>query len=255
MIDCETVLNSTFVRRADWHAELASTNTTVLRAAGGAGELPWLVGAERQSQGRGRGKNAWWSCSGSLTFSVLLEPGRWGISPTGWPLVSLATGLALSRAVDPLLPVRSQIKWPNDLYVGERKLAGILIESSTGSVGRLVIGIGLNVSNPLNGAPEDVRGRGVSLADLSPEVPDRTVVLIGVLKELEQALIELGEAPGGLVQACRERCLLQGQPVAIEAAEGTLAGVCQGIDDDGALRVLTESGPRRVIAGTVHLLR
>src|SRR5438105_2434385 len=113
----------------------------------GAGELPLAVWARRQTRGRGRGTNLWWSDEGSLTFTIALDPAAHGLRPELEPRLALATAVVVIDAIVPLdLAQPPGIRWPNDIEAGGRKLAGILperVETPRGP--RLLIGIGLNV--------------------------------------------------------------------------------------------------------------
>ena len=161
--------------------ETASTNTValdLLRDASPAAPLkqpalpthpalPALVYAERQVAGRGRGGNQWQSSRGSLTFTLLEDFARVGLPLSQHPAASLITALAVADACESMLPCTAvQVKWPNDVYVGERKLAGILIESAASQPNVHVIGIGINVNNAIDAADESVRQLAISMAGI-----------------------------------------------------------------------------------------
>jgi BirA family biotin operon repressor/biotin-[acetyl-CoA-carboxylase] ligase len=254
-IDSRRLLLHPLVSSVQWLDETDSTNTRALQSASPASELPLLIGAERQTLGRGRGNNAWWSCSGSLTFSLLLEPARLGLSPQHWPLISLATGLAAAQALDRWLPQHEvRLKWPNDVYADGRKIAGILIENIPDQPQRLIIGVGLNVNNSLLEAPADVQARATSLLDLSGQLCDRTDVLVAFLDRLQAELTELALGTHMLIERCRARCYLIGRTVTLHDGRQEASGACQGIDDDGALRLMTPAGPQRFLAGVISAI-
>jgi BirA family biotin operon repressor/biotin-[acetyl-CoA-carboxylase] ligase len=251
-IDCQAVACATVFSHIDWHDELDSTNTFAAAVQATAEELPWVIGATRQSQGRGRGSHAWWSKSGSLTFSLLAEPEAWNIPPARWPLLSLVVGLSVCEALESFAPsAELSVKWPNDVYADGRKIAGILIESNSHRPEQLVIGIGVNVNNSLSQAPAPLNTSATALCDLQGTMFSLTEVLTGLLHQLNQNLNELGHATAELARRYRGRCFLTGKMITLRHLEQEVTGMCQGIDDDGALRLLTWSGPQPFYAGTV----
>jgi BirA family biotin operon repressor/biotin-[acetyl-CoA-carboxylase] ligase len=119
--------------------------------------------------------------------------------------------------------------------------------------GRIVIGIGLNVNNSLAAAPPDVRARATSLRDLVGAALDLTDVLVALLRRIERDLSALAAADPGLPDRWRRLCYLTGRSVAVNDGARSIAGTCLGVDDDGALRLQTEAGPRRFFGGVVEL--
>ena len=267
--DADQILKHTFVRKVEVHAEIGSTNDRALELAGGPEiETPLLILAERQTGGRGRGANRWWSGRGSLTFSLVLSTEQWGLTPERSPVVALSAGMAVCETVRELLReghgsvtppwmsghrpdvVQVRIKWPNDVLIGRRKLCGILVESRAG-LPRVVVGIGINVNNSLHHAPPDVRARGVSLVDVSSDLFDRTELLARLLRQMESVLDLLAEDDEFLQRRWPEHCALTGRVARIDTAAGSVVGRCLGIADDGALLLRTERGTERVVSGVV----
>ena len=221
---------------------------------------PCLLVAEQQTRGRGRLGRDWVSSAGaSLTFSLGLP-----LAPADWSGLSLAVGLALAEALDPVdaaagaaATPRLMLKWPNDLWLADasanpargRKLGGILIE--TVSVGRrrmCVVGVGLNV---LPQSVPDLPQGYASLQEIWPDV-DAPAALASLATPLVRALLDF-EAHGftPLVPAYARRDLLRGQAVTTTLAE-VPAGVADGVDERGALRVLS-GGLHLVISGEVSV--
>lgn len=239
-------------------AECPSTNTLLMaRTAAPSGAV--LV-ADRQTAGRGRRGRQWMSAqhdaTASLTFSLLwrLPP---GVAPAG---LALAVGLALARASDRLGAAGVMLKWPNDLLAdagdGLGKLGGILIELSGGRDGMTaVIGIGLNLAPP-DLPPTEPRAVGLSALGRRVET-DRHRILATLLQALLPALDGFtahGFAP--LRAAWEARNAFAGQAVRLlEDGGGETHGRCLGVDDDGALRVDTDRGVVRWLAGDVSLRR
>jgi BirA family biotin operon repressor/biotin-[acetyl-CoA-carboxylase] ligase len=255
-IDRERLLSETFVRSVEHHAEIGSTNDRALALAAKTmtdDATPALVVADRQTAGRGRGRNTWWAADGALTFSLVLDAHAHRLPPGRWPTIALTVGLAVCETLcEPLAPRRPRLKWPNDVLLDGRKLCGILIEVPSSAAGRVVIGVGLNVNNPLTDAPPEVRQRATSLIDETGRTHDRTDLLIGILRRLDHdlALLSVG-AQAALQHRWSEWCDLTGRTVAVYQGEQVVEGVCEGIDADGALRLRTPFGPERLYSGVV----
>jgi BirA family transcriptional regulator, biotin operon repressor / biotin---[acetyl-CoA-carboxylase] ligase len=262
LFDLTRIAASELVAQIDYHESIGSTSDRALAIASeGEDKLPLLVLAGRQTAGRGRGANRWWSTTGALTFSLVLEAPPARLPAERWPQVALTAGLATCDALLTLNPTaRLGLKWPNDVYLMDRKICGILSESVPGWRDRLVIGIGVNVNNRVQSAtclPEagglDIASIATSLFDHDGVVHDLTTVLLAVLNEFDRCWrCLLDDGFGELAEAYRGRCVLTGRTVTIEQPGGqSLVGLCQGIDDTGALRLRTPGGEQLVTAGTV----
>ncbi len=240
-----------------------STNSQLLESARllGSDCSPCLLLAEQQTQGRGRLGRAWQSAPGtSLTFSLALP-----LAPRDWSGLSLAVGLALAQALEPVPQAsgpRLMLKWPNDLWLHDgatpalgRKLGGILIETvSAGAQRWCVVGVGLNVLPwPAPQAPHDLRSGYACLQELDA-TSTAPAVLARVAEPLVRELLRFereGFAP--LLPQFAVRDLLRGHPVqtgADEGATGTM-GVAHDIDHTGALRIRQAHGLLRVVSGEV----
>lgn len=262
-------MQQTWIERVHYFDTVDSTNTAALQHArqspdGQSGRSQAeLFLAKQQTAGRGRGSNVWWSSEGALTLSVLTPTIE---TPThNLPQVSLTMGVAICRAVEQFLPTSDvALKWPNDVYLNRRKVAGVLIELTSTPEKRVVIGLGLNVNNSISGAPPelqhaatsmiDARGsdiRGSNTPDNDAEAFDLTDVAIACLSHIEQQLQQFSQGSPGLAEAWREYSLLTGLTVELETPNSKTAGVCQGIADDGALLVQTETGLEQCYGGVV----
>jgi BirA family transcriptional regulator, biotin operon repressor / biotin---[acetyl-CoA-carboxylase] ligase len=215
------------------HRLTDSTNERAKQLAAGGAPHGTLVTADEQTAGRGRQGRAWTAPPRSAVLMSLV-------------LRELDERLPLTAAVAiaDALPVEAAIKWPNDVWIEGRKVAGILVEGRP-QEGWAVLGVGLNVST--EGFPAELGDRATSLRLVgltrSPE---------GVLRDLLSSLETwLGAPPAAVLAAWRKRDALKGQRVRWTGGEG-IAG---GIDDSGALRVETAAGPVTLDAGEVHLLR
>ncbi len=244
-----------------WTEQTGSTNDlALLLGRQGDVALPALVICERQTRGRGRGSNRWWSTSGALTFSLLLSGTPLGLQPENWSRISLATGVAICRVVDTLAPVQlrpCRLRWPNDVYLADRKLAGILVEgvlpageATASTRGRcVVVGIGINVNNSLDAAPSDVRSRAVALRDVIGYELDLTGLLLNILEEFFRLLRELPHEDSEVVREWQERCDLVGRWVKLTTPQGIVRGLCCGISPTGKLMLRTHRGQVTVTTG------
>ena len=265
MFELSRIAATGLVARIDYHESVGSTNDRAL-ALGAIGEtdLPLLVLAERQTAGRGRGANRWWTTDGALTFSLVLSAPVEQLPPTHWPQVALISGLAVCEALEGLAPADDLcVKWPNDVYLGGRKIAGILSESMPGWRDRLVVGMGVNVNNRVQGegvggeaSGDRSQGTGLiatSLIEHDGVLRNLTDALLVVLDEFDRRWRELlAGSFDDAATAFRQRCLLTGKTVTIVQPGGrTVVGRCQGINDSGALVVQNEGGVELVHSGTV----
>jgi BirA family transcriptional regulator, biotin operon repressor / biotin---[acetyl-CoA-carboxylase] ligase len=235
--------------RVLWFDEVGSTNDVAVALAERGEVEGTVVVADEQVAGRGRLGRTWASPAGAgLYMSVILRP------PPATHLLTLAAGVGVANGVQRATGLVVELKWPNDLYVGTRKLAGILAEggASAGSPPFVVVGIGINVLSAAY--PTDVASRATSVeAELGRPV-ERGPLLAEVLAGFAESYSNLVNGRSGLVlHAWRSRARrLLGRPVQWEEGRQVLSGVARDIDDTGALVVETEAGVRRVIAGEVR---
>jgi len=233
-------------------AEGSSSSDLLLeRAARGAGSGSVLV-VDRQTAGRGRRGRHWQSSpAGSLTFSLLW---RFDGGVERLAGLSLAVGVALARALSSLGVADVRLKWPNDVLVDGRKLAGILVELSSERRGMVaVIGIGLNLALPEADATHDVAA--AALAESLPVVPERHLLLATILAELAPVLDRFAaEGFAALRDDWQALHAWQGRSVNV-LRDGcvALSGTCLGADADGALMIETVSGVERCLSGDLSL--
>lgn len=232
-------------------AELASTNDEALRLLReGRTPLPFVVRCDRQTAGRGRRSNAWWSDAGSLTFTAGLDPDALGLPREREPAVALAAAVAVIDAAEGFGPAgRLGIRWPNDVEADGRKLGGILAERiETPGGRRLAVGIGLNVSSDLAAAPEQVRRMAASLAGLAGPL-EADALFEATCRHLARVLHRLAAGDAELGRRWAALDQLRGRPVRIDRGGRILAGEGRGIDEAGALRVRLPDGREEIVRG------
>ena len=245
-----------------WVIELPtcpSTNTWALDRldALAHGACVWT---RRQTQGRGRGGAAWYAPPGVLTASFVLDLGGTDERQVAPTRLSLAAGLAVAHAVEDVAPAAQvAIKWPNDCYLRERKLAGLLCETRARADGGLavVIGVGLNLAPrwDMDAAALPLatgKAAPIGLDEVGP-APAMPTMLIALRRYLLEACGLLAAGGWGrLLPPLRERDWLNGRRVTVQSGAGAVGGIARGIDDRGALLVEDAAGRQSAIAsGTI----
>jgi len=226
--------------------ETTSTNTVALDAAAAGEPEGYVVVADHQTAGRGRLGRTWVAPPASaLLVSVLLRP-----PPAEAHVAVSAVGCAAAAACERAAGVSPGLKWPNDLVVDDRKLAGVLAET-TANLTVVVVGLGLNVHVP----PDRPRDLVISAADLDElagrRVP-RDALLDAFLIELARRYDDLG----AVMAEYRRRCVTLGRRVRASLADGDVVGEAVALADTGALVIDTDRGTRvTVAAGDVEHLR
>jgi BirA family biotin operon repressor/biotin-[acetyl-CoA-carboxylase] ligase len=225
-----------------------STNDHARRLALAGAPAGTVVVAEEHKAGRGRQGRSWSAPRGrALTLSLLLRP-----EPQALALLPLATAVALCEASESVASVRCRIKWPNDVVLDHRKLAGILIESRP-QEGWAVVGIGLNVDTREDELAPELRETATSLRIATGAAVDRDDALDALIERLA---FWIGAPPQPVLDAYRKRDALAGQEISWTTGDSAEGGTAAGIDDNGNLIVFTGEGERLTLdAGEVHLGR
>ena len=232
---------------------LPSTNTELARLASeGAAEGVSVV-AEEQTAGRGRLQRVWSSPKGAgLYFSILLRP---KIPQNYWPLITFMAAIAVGDALREAAGVETDIKWPNDLLSGERKICGILAEAIDTPDGRAVIlGIGINLTQ--DAFPPELIDVATSVAEASGRPVDLDQILTALLDALSRWYSVLDE-PARIVDEWSNRSSYAlGKLVQVSNGDDVWQGTTCGVEPDGALRLRTSSGEIKLVrAGDVYSLR
>lgn len=234
-----------------WYATLTSTMDVAEEAAHGGAREGLVVVAEEQTHGRGRRGRSWSSPPGAgLYLTFLFRPAGESAS-SALTLITLASGVAAREAIGRASGFRPDLKWPNDLMVGSRKLAGILAEGlGIGTSDQTVlVGLGINVEAAAH--PGEIASRATSLeAELGRPV-DRALVLEELLVELPATYDALRRGNAGdILRAWRAAApSSHGAVVEWQGAGGMRRGTTCGIDDAGALLVTTPNGVERLVGG------
>ena len=209
-----------------------------------------VVFTRRQTQGRGQNGRIWYSPPGVLTLSVVLDR----IPTTQLSGFSLIAGLAVIYAIEDLLPSlhnQLRLKWTNDVWLNQRKLAGILCEGTTNSNGtKLVVGIGLNHRANFTDLEINTAKNPISLHEVTPIIPNEILLLEKLRYYLLQTVGVLQSSHhsacfSALLNTVRDRDALLGKQITIELSEEQISGEAVGIDDRGCLQLRLSDGTIR----------
>src|SRR3972149_9779552 len=233
--------------------EIDSTNSHARRLAETGAPEGEVVIAERQFEGRGRLGRSWESPPYSnLYFSLLLRP---ALAPVHAPQMTLMAAVALADTVAAFVVEPPAIKWPNDILLQGRKVAGILTESSCDAkrIEFVILGIGVNLNFPRERMPETIRDRATSLMEVAGNSFSRELVLRRLLQDLDRCYGTLEDFGfDAIAPRWQAYFALRGRRGRGEMGGGGISGHGTGIDGDGALLLEAEDGVlRRVLAGDV----
>lgn len=237
--------------------QLDSTNSEAYRIAREGGEEGEVVVADCQLRGKGRLGRSWLSPPGAnLYVSVILRP---PIEARNAPLLTLMAAVAAVKAVKRISGIRPRIKWPNDLLVNGKKVAGLLNEMNAraGQVDFVILGIGINVNMSPGTIPEEMRPIATSLREELGHEISRVELLHALLKEVEGEYRSflVGER-GRILREWEEFSRMVGTTVEVRFFNEVIRGRVKGIDSHGSLILLGPDGSERtVIAGDVSHVR
>lgn len=235
--------------------ETASTNDSAMQRGrqGASGGL--VIFAERQTAGRGRFGRAWASASHrGLWFSLLLRP---TLPYSAWPRLTTWAAVSLAAAIENSLGLPAAIKWPNDIYLSGRKIAGILAESGVDVNGQpfAVVGIGVNVNQNPADFPPELAGKAASLSMVTGRFIDRPTFAANLLRELDTRLPQLASAFSELIAEASHRSLLLGRWVQVQSGHSIIEGRAEELDADGQLLLRSNDGAlHRLSAGEVTII-
>jgi BirA family biotin operon repressor/biotin-[acetyl-CoA-carboxylase] ligase len=252
VIDRDAVRRALAERGIDASVEVAletdSTNDDAKAAAARGVSAPAVFLAEHQRKGRGRSGAAWLSRAGEgVLLSVLLRP---RVRPAEGARVTLVVGLAVAEVLGAHTPRSVRVKWPNDVWIGDRKIAGILVEAQTrgGELSSIVVGVGVNVAG--RSLPDEIASIATSLVLEEGTALDRgriaAELVVGIVEAITRFERE-GLAP--FLAELRSKDALFGHAVRANDVDG----VAEGIDDEGRLLVRSDEGTlTAVVAGHVE---
>ena len=239
-----------------YYDTVESTNLLAIELAQQGTPEGTVVLADQQLRGRGRGTRSWHSPAGvGIYCSVVLQPAT---APAKAQLISLMAGVSIVKAIALRTGLSPRVKWPNDILINDKKVAGILLESrmSGAQIGHSVIGFGINVNNASTDLPENIKMNASSLSMELEKPVDRSTLLIEIFSELERLyhIFQHGDSPI-ILEQWRHYSSTLGQRVRIWQKDRATEGIAVDLTEDGGLLVRLEGGKQIVIhAGDVEHL-
>lgn len=213
-----------------------------------------IVLAEQQTNGRGRLTRSWQSLPGAIALSLILRP---RLAPDHLPIFPLLTGVTMAQAINQETALNCQLKWPNDLMVGNKKIGGILSEVSAepDQINFLIIGLGLNVNTPPQHIPHDLKDKATSLYLAGKQIFPRSRIIQSFLERFEKLFDLLkSQGPAPILEQWKALNNTLGKEVEIMRPSGSIHGLAKGIDNKGQLILELSSGAlETIIAGDVKV--
>jgi BirA family biotin operon repressor/biotin-[acetyl-CoA-carboxylase] ligase len=235
--------------------ETGSTNDSAMQRGRQGADGGLLIFAERQTAGRGRFGRAWSSAfHRGLWFSLLLRP---KMPMSEWPRLTTWAAVSLAATIENSLGLAAAIKWPNDIYLKDRKIAGILAESGTDTAGQpfAVVGMGVNVNHEPKEFPPELQGKAGSLRMATGRVVDRPSLAVALLSELDARFPQLVSSFPEIIADAARRSLLLGRWVQLQSGHSLIEGRAEQLDADGHLLVRgTDGSLSRLTAGEVTVV-
>ncbi len=247
-------LDTEFIgRNFIYSEEVESTNSFLLNNAEKLDVNGTVLLAEKQTRGKGRNNSIWHSNKEqNLTFSILLTDKKY--FEKFFNIINFATSLAVSQAIENIYQLRTELKWPNDILINHKKVAGILLESSSkgSKISKLVIGIGVNVNQTLfqgnfNIAPTSLKN------ELSFNV-EREKTLAEILNIFESNIEKSLTKPDDILKDWKLKCRMIGEIISISADGHVKDGIFVDLDNEGFLLLKTRDKIEKIHFGEVSLL-
>lgn len=240
-----------------WYDAVESTNLIAIEMAKQGAPEGTAVLANEQLSGRGRGVRSWHSPAGVGVYcSIVLRP---KMAPSKGQLITLMTSVSIVKAIAQRTGLSPRVKWPNDILINNRKVAGILLESrvSGAQIGYVVLGFGINVNNDSADLPEDIRVKASSLLLELKKPVDRSTLVVEIFSELERIYDIFQRHDFSLIlEQWRHYSATLGQRVRIWQKDKTTEGIALDLTEDGGLLLKLEEGKQVVVhAGDVQHLR
>ncbi len=226
--------------------DTADSTNEVAKVLVAEGAESWtVVVAEKQVEGKGRFGRRWFSPRGGLYVSVAILEDLERL-----PVVSLSTGLAVALTLEEE-GVEAQLKWPNDVLVEGRKIAGVLVEGLTRPPAYWgIVGVGVNSNSRLEDYPKELREEVTTLRSELGHRVDNASLLETLLASLKEVYPGRGDEPTA-VSRYRERCAILGKDIAVQTVDGMVRGIALDINPSGFLVVETSDGEVEVAEGTI----
>jgi len=244
-------------KRIYYFEEIDSTQNFAQQIAMNKKENGTLIITDKQSSGRGRLERKWISPKGGIWFSLIIHP-EFDVSYT--TLVPIAGAVALSKAIKKILHQDIEVKWPNDITKNGKKIAGMLVDASfeANGIEYLILGIGINFD--INVKKLEMRLKktpnfyGVATLRKKHDKTSKNCLLQEFLLQFEKIIMELNNGKRtNLIREWNKRSNSIGDRISVNTSNGKISGISQGIDSDGALKLKTKQGMKKIFVGDVVL--
>lgn len=249
--DFDIKLDTDYIGRNFIYCDEVESTNALLLSGKDFNQNGTVLAAEFQSRGRGRKNREWVSSSGqNLTFSILLK-GEFKEQKIN--LINFCAAIAVAQAIENLYQLNVELKWPNDVLVHKKKIAGILLESvSKGNkISRVVVGIGINVNQP--NFPGKFEIVPTSVRKEFHSIVSREKLLSEVLNNFEEMLELSKHMPGKILDDWRNRCKMIGEKIKIVDEEKIKIGIFDDIDENGFLLLRQGDKIEKIHFGDVSL--
>ena len=244
-------------KRVYYFEEIDSTQNFAQNIAADKKENGTIIIAEKQTSGRGRLDRKWTSPKGGIWFSLIIHP-KFDVSSS--TLIPILSAVALSKSIKSVLDIETEVKWPNDITMNGKKVAGVLVDASfqTNSIDYLILGIGINfdidakkLEKRLTKTPNFY---GIdSLRGKEDKTPPK-ILLKEFLLQFEKNLFQLDKGEKSkIIKEWTKRAAGIGKKITINTSNGKISGISQGIDNDGALKIKTRNEIKKIYVGDVVL--
>ena len=244
-------------KRVYYFEEIDSTQNFAQNIAADKKENGTIIIAEKQTSGRGRLDRKWTSPKGGIWFSLIIHP-KFDVSSS--TLIPILSAVALSKSIKSVLDIETEVKWPNDITMNGKKVAGVLVDASfqTNSIDYLILGIGINfdidakkLEKRLTKTPNFY---GIdSLREKENKTPPK-ILLKEFLLQFEKNLFQLDKGEKSkIIKEWTKRAAGIGKKITINTSNGKISGISQGIDNDGALKIKNRNETKKIYVGDVVL--
>ena len=244
-------------KRVYYFEEIDSTQNFAQKIAFDKKEDGTIIIAEKQTAGKGRLDRKWTSPKGGIWFSLIIHP-KFDVSSS--TLVPIAGAVALSKSIKSILGIETSLKWPNDITLNRKKVAGMLVDASfqANNIDYLILGIGINFDIDAKKLEKRLKTSpnfyGVNSLRKEDDMTSPKLLLKEFLLQFEKILLQLNKGEKSkIVREWTKRADGIGRKMIINTSNGKISGISQGIDNDGALKLKTSKEIKKIFVGDVIL--
>ncbi|MFC1855249.1 biotin--[acetyl-CoA-carboxylase] ligase [Thermodesulfobacteriota bacterium] len=248
--------NSLFAKKIIHLKSIPSTNDEAYKLAEEGCDEGTIILSEKQTKGKGRlGRAFESSMKNNLYFSILLRP---KLSPAAAPKITLLSALSVVAAIEETSNLKPKVKWPNDIFINDKKVCGILTEmkSETDRIDFMILGIGVNVNSSVNDYPNKFKPILTTLSDEERRLLPRQQIFEKIITNFERiyATMKNDEFSEKILKKWADSSYLMGKKVTVNNADNKITGTVIGIDESGFLNLKVDGKIKRVFSGTIEVV-